>query len=164
VKKIKAMKIIKVYLDTSVVSMLNDSEQGIITRNFFDFAIQKGYQFVVSEVVKTELNGVLEETKRETILNFLDTLNCLSLPYSKEAYNLAWTYVVDEILTENHFEDLLHVAYATVHDCDVIISWNRRHIANQTKIQKLNLCNIKNNLRPIAIYTPQDFLTLNKEF
>jgi hypothetical protein len=68
--------------------------------------------------------------------------------------------VVEGILTHNHIDDLLHIAYATVYECDVIVSWNRKHIAKATKIQKINLCNIKNNYRSITICTPEDFLTI----
>ncbi|MDR1140128.1 MAG: hypothetical protein LBL62_00445 [Planctomycetaceae bacterium] len=72
--------------------------------------------------------------------------------------NLAWKYVTEGVLTHNHFDDLLHVAYATVHKCTMIVSWNRKHIAKPIKIQKLNACNLKNNYNAILIYTPEEFL------
>lgn len=152
----------KIYLDTSVVSMLDDSLRGIVTREFFNFAKQQQYDFAVSEVVNTEIGDISEAAKRETILQFLETLNCAFLPYSEESHRLAWKYVLDGVLTDNHIDDLTHVAYATVHKCDMIVSWNRKHIAKPIKVQKLNACNIKNNYSMIAIYTPQEFLTFYK--
>jgi hypothetical protein len=156
------MKTIKIYLDTSVISMLDDSLRGIITREFFDLAIQKGCEFVISEVVNMELDDIPEEGKGEAISKFIEKLNCVSLPNSEVANNLALKYVFDGVLTHNHIDDLTHVAYATVFECDIIVSWNRKHIANKIKIQKLNACNIKNNYPVIAIYTPEEFLTLYK--
>ncbi|MDR2706535.1 MAG: hypothetical protein LBC02_12210 [Planctomycetaceae bacterium] len=156
------MKAIKIYLDTSVISMLDNSLRGMITREFFEFSAQKGYQFVISEVVKKEIDDIPEEIKRETILQFLETLSCVLLPYNQESIDLAWTYVSEGILTDNHIDDLTHIAYTTVFDCDVIVSWNRKHIANPTKMKKLNDCNLKNNYSMIAIYTPQEFLTIYK--
>jgi hypothetical protein len=156
------MKKLKIYLDTSVISMLDDSERGIITRDFFEFAIQKGYQFVVSEVVRAEIDDTPEENKRVAILQFLETLNCVSVPYNQESIDLAWTYVSEEILTDSHIDDLTHIAYATVFGCNMIVSWNRKHIAKPIKAQKINACNMKNNYSMIAIYTPQEFLTLYK--
>jgi hypothetical protein len=104
----------------------------------------------------------LEKNKREAILQFLETVNCVSLPYSEESHRLAWCYVKDGVLTENHIDDLRHVAYATVYECDVIVSWNRRHIASLPKIQKLNFCNIKYHYRSMMICTPEKFLTFYK--
>ncbi|MDR2706277.1 MAG: hypothetical protein LBC02_10915 [Planctomycetaceae bacterium] len=154
------MKKLKIYLDTSVISMLDDSERGIITRDFFEFAIQRGYQFVVSEVVRAEIDDTPEENKRVAILQFLETLSCVSIPYNQESIDLAWTYVSEEILTTSHIDDLTHIAYATVFGCNMIVSWNRKHIAKPIKTQKINACNLKNNYSMIAIYTPQEFLTL----
>jgi hypothetical protein len=156
------MKKLKIYLDTSVISMLDNSERGMITRNFFEFAIQTNCEFVISEVVDTELEDS-KKNKGKIILQFIETLNCVSLPYSEEAHRLAENYIKDGVLTCNHLDDLTHVAYATVYKCDVIVSWNRKHIARLSKIQKLNACNIKNNYSIIAIYTPQEFLTNFKE-
>ncbi|MDR2706121.1 MAG: hypothetical protein LBC02_10115 [Planctomycetaceae bacterium] len=89
----------KIYLDTSVVSMLDDSLRGIVTRKFFNFAKQQKYEFAVSEVVNTEIGDVSEIAKRETILQFLETLSCVFLPYSEESHSLAWKYVLDGVLT-----------------------------------------------------------------
>jgi predicted nucleic acid-binding protein len=141
--------------------MIDNSDLGAITREFFDFVKQNGCQFVVSEIVDTELEEA-KKRKGEAIADFIETLNCVSLPYSDEAHRLAENYVKDGVLTNNHIDDLTHVAYATVHKCDMIVSWNRKHIAKPIKIQKLNLCNIKYKYPTIAICTPQEFLTLYK--
>jgi hypothetical protein len=87
-------------------------------------------------------------------------LEFTKIPYCDESNILAWKHVTENILTRHHFDDLSHVAYATVHECDMIVSWNRKHIAKQSKIRKLNLCNIKYNYRSITICTPKEFLTV----
>jgi predicted nucleic acid-binding protein len=149
----------KIYLDTSVVSMLDDSERGTATKEFFEFINEKNYELVISEIVDNEIRDT-KSKKKDTIIEFLNTLNCIYLSHSEESHDHAWNYIADEILTKNHFDDLLHVAYATVHNCNVIVSWNRKHIAKLVKIQKLNACNLKHNYNIIAIYTPEEFLTL----
>jgi predicted nucleic acid-binding protein len=151
------MKKLKIYLDTSVISMLDTSMRGIITKEFFNVATQNDHELVISEIVNLEIKDA-ELSKREQILYFLGTLNYQSLPYTQESHNLAWNYVIEGVLTHNHIDDLLHVAYATVHNCDMIVSWNRKHIAKPSKIQKLNFCNIKNNYHSITICTPEEFL------
>jgi hypothetical protein len=64
-------------------------------------------------------------------------------------------YIEVGILNEKHFDDLLHVAYATIYKCDIVISWNRKHLAKVTTMQKINKFNLDNNLRMIIIDTPQ---------
>jgi hypothetical protein len=142
--------------------MLDNPDLGAITREFFEFTIQNGCQFVISEVVNKEISDTPTEEKRKAVLLFLKTLNCVLLPYDIESRNLAKVYVSEGILTDNHIDDLRHVAYATVFDCDMIVSWNQKHIAKTIKIQKINDCNMKNNYSMIAIYTPERFLTLYK--
>ncbi|MDR3198955.1 MAG: hypothetical protein LBU34_13905 [Planctomycetaceae bacterium] len=156
------MKNFKIYLDTSVISMLDNSLRGIVTQEFFEFATQSGCEYAISGAVKAEIDNIAANTKKEEISQFIETLNCVFLPNSKEAQQLAWSYVKDGILTENHIVDLTHVAFATVFGCDMIVSWNRKHIAKPIKIQKINTCNLKNNYNMIAIYTPQEFLTSYK--
>ncbi|MDR1269040.1 MAG: hypothetical protein LBK82_05915 [Planctomycetaceae bacterium] len=151
------MKKLKIYLDTSVISMLDDSSLGIITRRFFDVVTQYNCELVISEVVENEINET-KANKREAIFYFLSTLNVMTIPYDDRSNNLAWKYVIEGVLTDNHIDDLMHVAYATVYECDAIVSWNRKHIAKQSKIQKLNLCNLKYNYRSITICTPQEFI------
>jgi hypothetical protein len=151
------MKKIKIYLDTSVISMLDNSTRGIMTKRFFEIVRQKDYELAVSEVVDNEIDDA-EASKRNEILHFLSKLNIISIPYSEESYNLAWSYVFEGVLTDKHMDDLLHMAYAVIHECDIIVSWNCKHIVNPVNTQKLNFCNVLHGYRPIMICTPQDFI------
>jgi predicted nucleic acid-binding protein len=138
--------------------MIDHSIRGIITQDFFKFVEEKNHEIVISTIVNEEIYKALPE-KKEEILNFLKQLNNVTiLSADNDSYNLALKYIKEGILTESHLNDLLHVAYATVSACDVIVSWNRKHLAKESKIQKINFCNIRNNYQSIIICTPQDFL------
>jgi hypothetical protein len=139
--------------------MIDDSDRGIITQSFFHFATKnkQNYELVVSPVAIDEIEDATPK-KKDRIMAFLESLTCIKLPISQEAHDLAWNYVFENILTEKHFEDLLHVAYATVFNCDIFLSWNRKHLAKLSTIQKVNLFNVANNYSAIIIATPQDFL------
>ncbi|MDR1484431.1 MAG: hypothetical protein LBT09_06370 [Planctomycetaceae bacterium] len=154
------MKKLKIYLDTSVVLMRDDSARGIITKEFFKNVSQNNHNLVISEIVDYEITNTKDELQKESNKYFMSTIEYSLLPYSKESHDLAWKYVINGVLTHNHIGDLLHVAYATVNECDMIVSWNRKHIAKHSKIQKLNLCNIKYDYRSITICTPEEFLTI----
>jgi hypothetical protein len=46
------------------------------------------------------------------------------------------------------------MALATVAECDVIVSWNFKHIVNFRKIPLFNAVNILKGYRQFAIYSP----------
>jgi predicted nucleic acid-binding protein len=50
--------------------------------------------------------------------------------------------------------DAIHVAVATVHDMDYILSWNVRHLANPNKIAHLRTICIRAGYLPPRIVTP----------
>jgi predicted nucleic acid-binding protein len=152
------MKKTKIYLDTSVISMLDGSALCETTRSFFDAVNQENYELVISPIVANEIDNA-EIEKKEAILYFLNSLNALTrLEYTDEAYRLAENYYTEGVLTYNHMDDLLHMAYATVYNCDVIVSWNRKHLANPLKMQKLNRCNEAQGYGSIVVCTPQHFI------
>ena len=58
------------------------------------------------------------------------------------------------VVSENYLADALHVALATVTGCDLIVSWNFKHIVNYRKIQQYNAVNALHGYGSIAIYSP----------
>jgi hypothetical protein len=82
---------------------------------------------------------------------------------SPEALALQESYIVEAIVTAGSREDALHVALATVSGCDMIVSWNFSHIVNYRKIPRYNAVNILQGYRAIAIYSPLEVATDEKE-
>ena len=71
--------------------------------------------------------------------------------------------IIDEefaegILTEKWYDDALHVALATIAECNVIVSWNFKHIVNFRKIPLFNAVNMLNGYRQIAIHSPLEVI------
>ena len=52
--------------------------------------------------------------------------------------------------------DALHVAIATAHECDAIVSLNFKHIVHFDKISLYNSVNLANGFGPLAIHSPQE--------
>ena len=71
-----------------------------------------------------------------------------------EALALRDAYLNFGIVAEQSLADALHVALATAADCDLIVSWNFRHIVNFRKIQQYNAVNALQGYGSIAIYSP----------
>jgi hypothetical protein len=53
----------------------------------------------------------------------------------------------------------IHIATATVHKIDLLISWNFKHIVNIERIRGYNSINIKNGYQAIEIRSPKDLIS-----
>ena len=123
----------KVYLETSVVSYLtvrpskNVIEAGH-QQTTYQFWERRGeFALFVSELVLTECSAGDPEAagKRLTALRGIELLD-ITL-YSIE---VAKELVMTGIVPLKASEDALHIAVATVHFADYLLTWNCRHIAN----------------------------------
>jgi hypothetical protein len=129
------MRKTRLYLDTSPIIMVAPDQDPIrraITEEFFRVVAERSdeYELFVSRVTIEELDEAKSEEKREAAIAFLNKINCTKIPPSDIVDNLAWIYVIDGVLSQNHLDDLTHVAYAVVSHCDYIVTWNMRHLAN----------------------------------
>lgn len=92
--------------------------------------------------------------KQTVLFAFLDSFPHIEIPKNETAENLAWIYVLENVLTENHIDDLTHVAYAVTARCDYVISWNMKHLVNVRTISRINDVNVLENYSKILIATP----------
>lgn len=77
---------------------------------------------------------------------------------NQEALELQQNYISSRVVTEKSFGDALHVAIATVSECDLIVSWNFEHIVHFDKIPKYNAVNVLNGYGHIGIYSPLEVI------
>lgn len=57
------------------------------------------------------------------------------------------------------FDDALHIAVSTVHDVDVLVSWNFQHLANVNKERRALQVNQANGYyHPLRITTPLEVM------
>ena len=80
------------------------------------------------------------------------------LEIDPDTLELQHAYITEGILTEKWYDDALHVALATVAECNVIVSWNFKHIVNFRKIPLFNAVNVLKGYRPIAIHSPLEVI------
>jgi predicted nucleic acid-binding protein len=116
---------------------------------------------VISPITIDEINNAPDEIKTE-IFDFMKTLNITKLPDLPETVDFANDYIKEGILSNTQFEDLTHIAYASTFKCEILISWNRNHLAKDTTQKKLNEYNKKHQTFSVIIITPETFLTENK--
>jgi hypothetical protein len=81
------------------------------------------------------------------------------LEISEEAEELAQFYIDSGILPAKKTDDALHVALSTIHEMDVLVSWNHRHIANVRKTEQYRGANLMRGYwKTPLILTPLEVL------
>lgn len=67
-------------------------------------------------------------------------------------------YVRHRIMPADPYEDALHLALASHHNCDALVTWNYKHLANPNKFDQIRRINMESGLCIPAIVTPEQLL------
>ena len=95
---------------------------------------------VISDITLDELSF-----SRPEVLNHLSSVSDDYKEYAandEESEELAEHYIREGAVTKAFHEDALHIAIATIHKVDVLVSWNFKHIVNLNRIRKYNAVNL----------------------
>jgi len=150
-----SVKPIRTYVDTCVFGGVFDDEFAKASTRFFAVAQQGAFVLTVSAVVMLELTDApIRVTELFTALREW----LIILDATPEVYALQQRYLAAGILTPRWEDDALHVAMATVTGCDVMVSWNFKHIVNFHKIHQYNQVNHSMGYRSIDIRTPEEVI------
>ena len=150
------MKKLGVYLDSSVMSHLDapdTPEKMADTKLFWKDLLDDLYDVFISPVVIAEIQRTAEP-KLNFMLEQMKALNFNLLAPSEEVNALADEYLRHGVLTQKSVDDCLHIAYAVVYHCDVIVSWNFSHLVNYRTIDRVRIVNAINRYREISIVSP----------
>jgi hypothetical protein len=77
---------------------------------------------------------------------------------TEESIDLANEYISEKVVGQSSFADCLHIALATIHRADFLVSWNFKHIVNMQRINGYNAINIKNGYKQLEIHSPREFI------
>jgi len=75
-----------------------------------------------------------------------------------ETANLAKKYIYKGVVGTTSYADCLHIALATKHNTNILISWNFKHIVNVDRIVGYNSVNISEGYKPIDIRSPRELI------
>ncbi|MDR0831924.1 MAG: PIN domain-containing protein [Bacillales bacterium] len=148
----------RIYLDTSVVSHLfQDDAVEKMSQTWKLWEAIKNGEFIVyiSDVVEIEVNACFEP-KRSKMLDALAKISYKSIivKNNKEIEAIANKFVVDKVLPAKSVLDCLHVAAAIANDCDIIVSWNFKHLVNYKTVDGARLIAFQTGHKQIAIEAP----------
>lgn len=155
------MRKLKIYLDTSVISHLQQEdvpEKMKETRELWEqFKTRDDIEIIISDLVIRELYHC-KEPKRSFLFDEMSHLQYTLIKTTDEEKQLASTYLCNGVLKEKSIDDLTHIANATLNDCHYIVSWNFKHFVNPKTIKAVNLINQSLNLPPVSIFSPSMML------
>lgn len=80
-----------------------------------------------------------------------------------ESLDLARAYVAEKVVGQTSFDDCVHIALATIHKADILVSWNFKHIVNVYRIRGYNSVNLKLGYSAIEIRSPKDIIGYEDE-
>jgi predicted nucleic acid-binding protein len=142
------------YLETSVIGAYLDNGEPFrrdLTIRWWEHELSE-YRAVISPLVKRELERVAEP-HRTAYLNLIRTLEQVDIP--EEAAILAEGYVSRGIFHRKYMADALHVAVASFHKIDYLVTWNFGHLANVRRQARIRLFNTAAGFFVPMIVTPE---------
>jgi predicted nucleic acid-binding protein len=151
----------RVYVETTIPNFYHDyrdspavRQRREMTRRWWVDAAER-YALVTSTIVFDELQrGTSDRVPLR--LRLLDDIQ--TVPLTPEVAEIVQTYLRNKLMPANPPEDALHLALASVHECDFIVTWNCRHLANPNKAAHIRRINTRLGLGVPRLVTPADLL------
>jgi predicted nucleic acid-binding protein len=150
------VKKLKIYLDTSVISYLKQDdnlEKMMDTLKLWDKIKAGDYDVVISDVALDEIL-LCTESKRKHLLDMLLRIDYTLMRETKETLALARRFIEHNVLTQKSFDDCRHIACAVVAGCDIITSWNFKHMVNVRTVKGVKVINMMEGYKTVEIYPP----------
>lgn len=150
------MRKLKVYLDTSVISHLDQQdapEKMADTRRFWEQVKLGEYDAVLSDITLAEI-GDCSEPKRGVLFEYLRQIPFTTIESNDVTAAIAERLIELGVLRRKSFDDCQHIAAAIVGGCDVIVSWNFKHIVNHKTMSGVKAVTALEGYNDLLIYTP----------
>jgi hypothetical protein len=152
----------KVYIETSVISyyvsrpsknLITAANQQITVEWWDEYMVQ--FESYISPLVYDEImrGDVHAATKRLSLVKGIPELEI-----NAEVINLSKKYYELLDIPEKAKADATHLAIATIHEIDYLISWNCSHIVGARVRKTLENFNFKNGLYLPTLCTPQELM------
>ena len=134
-------KKLNLYIDTSVIGGYFDVEFEEETKILFQSILNNDFHVIYSTVTEDELINAPEKVRE--LLNLIPNENKTRIELTEEAVMLGDTYIAENVVGKTSREDCFHIALATIHKADILVSWNFKHIVNVMRIRGYNAVNLK---------------------
>jgi predicted nucleic acid-binding protein len=142
------------YLETSVIGAYLDNGEPFrrdLTIRWWEHELHE-YRPFITPLVQRELERV-SEPHRTGYLKLIKPLDQLEMV--DEAAILAEGYISRGIFSRKYIADALHVALASCHKIDYLVTWNFGHLASVRKQARIRLFNAAAGFFVPMIVTPE---------
>src|SRR4051812_28021496 len=151
----------RVYVETTIPSFYHDARttpdimvRRDWTRQWWEGAADQ-YELVTSPAVLEELAAGLSERSiaRLSLMQHLPVL-----PIEPAILEIVSVYVRHKLMPADPGGDALHLALASYHKCDFLVTWNCQHLANANKFGHIRRVNTMLGLFVPMLVTPLELL------
>jgi hypothetical protein len=148
-----------IYIETTIPSFYSETRQdaeSVIrrkwTRDWWSNASKSPHRLVTSQLVLEELSRIPIVGRREESLALAGQLELVD--YNEDVIELSKLYIQRKLMPQAALGDADHLALASIHRCDMLLTWNCRHLANANKIAQLRRINALLDLPTPLLITP----------
>jgi predicted nucleic acid-binding protein len=151
----------RIYTDTSVIGECLDEEFKEASLQLINMFKLGAAVLVVADLTLLELEAAPSEVR--AVIEDISEEHKEYIELTAEAVELAQHYIEAGVIGATKRVDAQHIALATVHRVDVLVSWNFRHIVNLQRIHGYNSVNIRYGYPLLEIRTPQEVVHYEEE-
>jgi hypothetical protein len=153
----------RIYIETTIASFYYEvrTEPEMVarrnwTRRWFDAARYGTDELVTSLAVQAELETG-DFPGKAAALALIAELPLLEL--NEAVAEAVDAYIARRVMPKDPAGDALHLAAASFHRCDFLVTWNCRHLANASKFGHIRRVNGIMGLGNPALVTPLELLS-----
>jgi predicted nucleic acid-binding protein len=146
----------RIYTDTSVIGGCLDKEFSAPSQRLFEQFANGRDVLVLSDLTRLELERAAETVR--AVLTSVPQVSIEEILFTPEASDLAEQYLAARVIGPGSRVDAQHIATATVHRVDVLVSWNFKHIVNINRIHGYNSVNLRFGYPRLEIRSPQEVI------
>jgi predicted nucleic acid-binding protein len=114
---------------------------------------QGAHNIFISNVVLDEISEN-SEGKRMVLLEYLAEIEYTLIQVDDEIRAYAEKIVSEGILTDRQYDDCLHIGCAVVNQCNMLLSWNFKHMVKVKTLNGIRSINAMLGYHGIDIFPP----------
>jgi hypothetical protein len=156
-----------IYVETTIPSFYTEKRIGVDiaarrqwTREWW-IKPKPDQRLVTSVVVFDELERIPDAARRAESVALLRELE--ELDYTAEVEEIAAVYLQHKLMPAEALGDADHLALASFYNCDMLVTWNCKHLANANKTGHIRRVNALLGLRTPLLVTPLQLLEKDYE-
>ena len=151
----------RVYIETTIASAYHETRsdaETVARRNW----TRRWWDTKREEVEAVTSDAVVDELEAGEYPHQAEALEMIrgipQVPFNEQIADIVAAYIQHRVMPANPNGDALHLALASYHRCDFLVTWNCRHIANANKFAHIRRINDTLGLFVPTLITPLELL------